>query len=331
MIREEEKFVEKIPEFYKNYLTNLEKKGYNISPIKLGYSYRLEESRGHKILNTYGMGGTDNRSNRLIFKLYKNRAVFLVSHTCPIHCRYCFRRKKMILNQHISMKDIEQSVDIIKNDSDVNDVILTGGDPLTLTNEKLGFIIQKLRSIDHVKIIRIDTKYPIVSPDRVDSDFVNLLKKSTPIFITFHILHHLEISPDFIAKAKMLADNGINLFSYTPLLKNINDEDKVLMELFNKLVFNRIIPYYLVSNVVNKWNAHFTVDLDKALELHETLLKNLSGIAVPDLIVYLPDGGGKVLLSRNKIKKKDNNGYFIENYEKETYYYKITSERESSK
>jgi lysine 2,3-aminomutase len=269
-----------------------------------------------------GMGEDSTGEHKLISTLYKERALLFVTNRCPVHCRYCFRRRKINDEENIvSKSELFKAIDKIGQNPEIKDVILSGGDPLTVSEDTLNEILEKLNRIPHVEIVRIDTKFATVLPQRFTSSLIEILRKRTPLYMTLHFAHPLEISPATVDACNNLADNGIVLGSYIPLLKGINDDRKTLKELFRKLVKMRVRPYYLVQNVTNKWNRQFQVPIEKGLEIMDGLHGEISGLALPTYIVYLPDAGGKVPLQRNYIKNRVQNGWYIENFQGRKIFY----------
>jgi lysine 2,3-aminomutase len=265
-----------------------------------------------------GLGEEGTTPYPFISQLYRDRILLFVSHHCPFFCRYCFRRRKVILPPNQKFKNVsiaignnlEKVLSYIKEKKDIRDVILSGGEPLLLSDNQIEKILKLLRQISHVKIIRVDTKMPIVVPMRITKDLVKMLKKYHPIFMTLHFVHPAEITPEVEEACERLVDAGIPLGTYTPVLRGINDNRETLKELFWRLVQIRIRPYYLVQFVPTPWTEHFRVPLEKSLSLIEGIHGELSGLAIPSFKVYVP-GKGKVPLLPNYYIKRTPQGHLL--------------------
>jgi lysine 2,3-aminomutase len=263
-----------------------------------------------------GMGEDGTGAHQLISNLYEDRGLLFITNHCPVHCRYCFRRRKINDEGHKVLKDdVYAAIDKIKLNKQIRDVVISGGDPLSLSDERLDTILEMIYKIDHVQIVRIDTKFPSVLPQRFTANLLHILSKRKPLYMTFHFVHPDEISPETEDVCNRLADSGIILSSYIPLLKGINNNRETLKELFLKLVEMRVRPYYLVQNVTNKWNKHFQVPIEEGLKLIDGLHGEISGLALPSYVVYLPEAGGKVPLQNDYLVKQTSEGWIIRNFQ----------------
>ena len=224
-------------------------------------------------------------------KKYKNRALLITTNSCNVHCRYCFRR----YFEKNDNKSFDKEIELIKNDISLNEIILSGGDPLSLSNLKLEKLLKDLDKIEHVKIVRFHTRYIIASPNRLDSSFLKILKttKKNIVFV-FHINHPDEIDKETIKYIKRLKKLNVLLFSQTVLLKDINDNADTLKNLFEKLTSIGITPYYLHQLDKVKGLEHFEVDEKKGKDLIKTLKENLSGYMVPRYVKEIPFEKNKV-------------------------------------
>ena len=257
-----------------------------------------------------GLGEKDTTPFSYISQLYKDRVLLFTTNNCPFYCRYCFRRRKVILNpkenrpEDLMIGDnLEKALQYIRERKEIRDVILSGGEPLSLNDNRLERIIKSLREISHVKIIRIDTKMPVVIPMRITEALVRMLKMYHPIFMTLHFVHPAEITPEVREACERLVDAGIPLGTYTPVLKGINDSKEILKRLFWELVQIRIRPYYLVQFVPTGWTEHFRVSLMESLNFLEGIHGELSGIAIPTFKVYTKGCGKVPLLPQYYIKR----------------------------
>ena len=269
-----------------------------------------------------GMGEDRTGEHKLISSLYADRGLLFIANRCPVHCRYCFRRRKINDTEHtVSNDEVFEAIGRIRNDKSIRDVILSGGDPLSVSDNRLDQILDAVFSIDHVSIVRIDTKFATVLPQRFTASLFSVLSRRKPLYMNLHFTHASEISRETRRVCNKLADAGVVLGAYIPLLKGVNDERETLKELFFELTKIRVRPYYLVQNVTNKWNRHFQVSIERGLSLINGLQGEISGIALPTYIVYLPEAGGKVALQNNPIMRQTDNGYYIRNYEGREIFY----------
>lgn len=245
---------------------------------------------------------------------YPDRAVWLISSTCPTLCRFCMRKNRMGNQEEFSAESsIEAGLEYILRTSAIRDVILSGGDPLLLADEVLEEILKKLRRIPHVEIIRIGTRTPVTLPERITPRLCQTLKQYHPLYLNTHFNHPLEITPQSAAACKMLADAGIPLGNQTVLLKGVNDDPEVMKQLMQKLLTLRVRPYYLHHMDLVKGASHFRTSVEQGLKIMARLRGHTSGMAVPYYVIDLPGGKGKVPLLPNEVRK-DGKTLFLSNY-----------------
>ena len=232
-----------------------------------------------------------------LLQKYNNRVLWLATQSCPINCRYCFRRNHQIDAMPTSV--MQSNIALIAQDAKINEVILSGGDPLMLSNEKLGKILDNLESIDHLENIRIHTRFPIVIPDRVDDELLRIFEKnSKSIIVVLHTNHPNELSSDIQNMAGKLSGVGVKLFSQSVLLKKINDDATVLVELCQKLFAFGIQPYYLHMFDRVLGADHFAVDESTARNIYSELLANISGYMAPKFVVEQPNQRSKTVIGQ---------------------------------
>jgi lysine 2,3-aminomutase len=260
---------------------------------------------------------------------YPDRVLFLVSSQCPMYCRFCNRKRKVGFPAMVTRETIREGIAYIRKTRKVRDVLLSGGDPLLLPDKEIYTILTELRSISHVKIIRIGTRVPCTLPQRVTPELANLLRGFHPLFINTHFNHPDEITPEAALACTRLADAGIPLGCQTVLLKGVNDDAKIIRKLMQKLLTVRVRPYYLFQADQAKGTAHFWTSLNKGLNIISTLQGHTTGLCVPHFAVDLPGGGGKVNLVRSAILKKDGRT-FIRNYRGKEYEWDNGENRESA-
>ncbi len=225
---------------------------------------------------------------------YPDRVVFMVSNQCAIYCRHCMRKRRLGQEKQVSESDIAAGIAYIRSTPAVRDVILSGGDPLMLDNVRLEQILSQIRQIPHVEIIRIHTRIPCALPQRVDNFLTDILKKYHPLYVNIQFNHPDEITPQSTAACAALADAGIPLGSQTVLLKGVNDDLKVMMTLMQRLLQIRVKPYYLHHADPVEGTRHFRASIETGLNIMRHLRGRLSGIGVPQYMIDLPGGGGKI-------------------------------------
>lgn len=257
-----------------------------------------------------------------IIHKYPDRALFLVTGFCSTYCRYCTRSHMVSKRTSIkvSNKDWEEAFDYLQRHTEVRDVIISGGDPLTLNDEQLDYILSRLRSIKHIEIIRIGTKTPIVLPQRITPELVNILKKYHPLFMSIHFTHPDELSKETERSCNLLADGGIPLGSQSVLLKGVNDDVDIMKKLMHKLMMVRVRPYYLYSCDLIPGSKHFRSTIEKGLEIIKGLKGFTSGYACPRFIV--DSHLGKIDISPNNIVSFEDGVYNLKTYNGEIIKYK---------
>ncbi len=226
---------------------------------------------------------------------YPDRVLFLITDMCAMYCRHCTRRRFAGQNDKESPTDrIQKAIDYIAKTPTVRDVVLSGGDALLVSDKMLESIIQRLRAIPHVEIIRIGTRTPVVLPQRITDDLVNMLKKYHPIWVNTHFNHSNEITPEAKLACEKLANAGIPLGNQSVLLRGVNDCVTIMKELIHNLVKIRIRPYYIYQCDLSMGLEHFRTPVSKGIEIIENLRGHTSGYAVPTFVVDAPGGGGKI-------------------------------------
>jgi lysine 2,3-aminomutase len=213
------------------------------------------------------------------------------------------------------------SFEYIRRTPQIRDVLISGGDPLTLAEDRLDWILSNLRAIPHVEFIRIGSKVPAVVPQRITPQLVRMLRKYHPLWLSLHFTHPDECTPESYAACARLADAGIPLGSQTVLLKGVNDNVETMKQLVHKLLLMRVRPYYLYQCDPISGSAHFRTSVSKGLEIIEGLRGHTTGYAVPSYVIDAPGGGGKIPLQPNYVVGRDGDDLLIRNYEGQTYRY----------
>ncbi len=254
---------------------------------------------------------------------YPDRVLFLVTGFCAAYCRYCTRSHLVSKKEkcHSSRPEWDKALEYIWMHKEIRDVLISGGDPLTLEDSRLEYILSNLRAIPHVEIIRIGTKVPVVLPQRISRRLVNMLRRYHPLYLSIHFTHPDEVTPETEFACNRLADAGIPLGSQTVLLKGINDEVEIFKELTRKLLKIRVKPYYLYQCDLIPGSAHFRTPVSKGLEIIRGLRGFTSGYAIPHYVIDAPGGGGKIPLLPDNVVARDKEGYLLVNYENRTFFY----------
>lgn len=250
---------------------------------------------------------------------YPDRVLFIATNKCASFCRYC-TRARIQKDCGADVSYLSGAINYIRSNKNIRDVIISGGDPLTLSTDNLEWIIRQLRNIDHVEIIRIGTKAPVVLPQRITENLINMLKKYHPIYVNIHFTHPDELTEEVNQACAWLADAGIPLGSQTVLLKGVNDSVETLKRLFLGLLKIRVKPYYLFQCDPVQGTAHFRTPVEKGLEIMRGLQGYISGMAVPKFVIDAPGGGGKVPFFPGNYFGSNGNVSMI-NYKGEIYSY----------
>ena len=261
---------------------------------------------------------------------YPDRCLFLVTSQCGMYCRFCTRKRKVGDSGKISMKELESAFNYIEEHTEIRDIILSGGDPLMLTDVMLEKILSRLREIKHVEIIRLGTKMPCVLPQRITPNLVNMLKKYHPIYINTHFNHPWEITPESTKACTMLADAGCPVQNQAVLMKGVNDDSDVLKELFQKRLKIRVKPYYIFMADETKGASHFRTSVEKGLEIIDNLRGHTSGLAIPHFVIDAPGGGGKIPLLPKYVLHQDKERIIMRNYKHDIYVYRNIQDTEKS-
>ncbi len=247
---------------------------------------------------------------------YPDRALLLVTDQCSMYCRHCTRRRFAgQQDSYLPMTQIDNAIDYIKNTPQIRDVLLSGGDPLLLSDEKLEYIIKRLREIPHIQIIRIGSRVPVVMPQRITKNFVDMLKKYHPIWLNTHFNHPNEITKESKQACEMLANSGIPVGNQSVLLRGINDCIHVMKKLVNELVNIRVRPYYIYQCDLSIGLEHFRTTVSKGIEIMEGLRGHTSGFCVPTFVVDAPGGGGKIPVMPNYVISQSHNKVILRNFE----------------
>lgn len=253
---------------------------------------------------------------------YPDRVLFLVTDRCAAYCRYC-TRSRLVSNAagYDFHPDFAQQINYIRQHPEVRDVLLSGGDPLLFSDEKLEHLLAQLRAIPHVEFLRIGTRIPIFLPQRITPGLCAMLKKYHPLFISIHSNHPRELTTEVRDALGRLADAGIPLGNQSVLLRNVNDDATVMKALVQKLLLCRVKPYYIYQCDLISGSAHLRASVRKGLEIMESLRGHTTGYAVPQYVIDAPGGGGKVPINPDYVLSRNKDRVVLRNYEGKVFEY----------
>ncbi len=253
---------------------------------------------------------------------YPDRVLFLVTDRCASYCRYC-TRSRLVSNAsgYDFHAEFDKQIDYIRKTPGIRDVLLSGGDPLLFSDEKLEHLLSQLRAIPHIEFLRIGTRIPIFLPQRITPELCAMLRKYHPLFISIHSNHPRELTTEVRDALGRLADAGIPLGNQSVLLRNVNDNPEVMKAQVQKLLMCRVKPYYLYQCDLISGSAHLRASVRKGLEIMESLRGHTTGYAVPQYVIDAPGGGGKVPINPDYIVSKDSERVVIRNYEGKRFAY----------
>lgn len=253
---------------------------------------------------------------------YPDRVLFYTTHNCPVYCRHCTRKRKVSDPTTMANKDqIELSLAYIEKHTEVRDIVLSGGDPLSLSDERLDYILGRLRAIPHVEIFRIGTRNIVTLPQRVTDDFAKMLRKHMPVFVNTHFNHPKECTAEAMDACRKLADAGCVIGNQMVLLKGVNDDWRIVKELNHRLLLMRVRPYYIYQCDLAQGISHFRTSVETGLNIIEKLRGHTSGLAVPTYVIDAPKGGGKIPLQPHYVTKSGEKTWSLRNYAGNTYTY----------
>ena len=254
---------------------------------------------------------------------YPDRCLFLVTNFCATYCRYCTRGRLVgqTGEHHFNPAQYEESLSYIAAHPAIRDVLLSGGDPLTMADDRLAWLLGRLRAIEHVEFIRIGTKVPAVLPQRVTAGLCRLLRRYRPVWMSIHFMHPRELTAEVAQACDRLADAGVPLGSQTVLTRGVNDNVDTMRQLVHGLLKMRVRPYYLYQCDPITGSSHFRTPVERGLEIVAGLRGHTTGYAVPTFVIDAPGGGGKIPLMPDAIVGRDGDFLLLRNYAGETFRY----------
>ncbi len=253
---------------------------------------------------------------------YPDRVLFYTTHHCPVFCRHCTRKRKVADPSSAAQKQqIEGGLEYIRNNPKVRDVVISGGDPLSNSDERLDYIMGSLRAIPHVEVFRLGTRNLVTLPHRVTDDFCAILKKHGPMYVHTHFNHPTECTAEAFEACLKIAEAGIPINNQMVLLKGVNDDVETVKRLNHLLLMMRVRPYYIFQCDMSQGISHFRTPIQTGIDIIEGLRGHTSGMAVPHFVVDAPGGGGKIPLLPNYVVKHEGNKWTFRNYKGNQYEY----------
>jgi len=304
------------------YFVSLMDPGNPNCPIRRQAVPRIEECHLSKNDMVDPCGEDKNSPVSGLVHRYPDRVLLLVTDQCATYCRYCTRRRLVGSNERpITQGNFEEVLKYLKTHKKVRDVLLSGGDPLLLENERLEEILSRLRMIPHIELLRIGTRAPVTLPQRITVGLVRMLKKYHPLMISIHFTHPKEITDAVRRACNELADGGIPLGSQTVLLKGINDKPNVMKKLVHELLKIRVRPYYIYQCDLATGTEHFRTSVATGIQIIEKLRGHTTGYAIPTYVIDAPGGGGKIPIEPDYVISKGKGKLVLRNYEGQVFEY----------
>lgn len=277
------------------------------------------------------LGEDGRRPVEAIVHKYPDRVLFLALDTCSVYCRHCTRRRITKGGEaELGRTAVRAGLDYIRAHPEIRDVLISGGDPFLLSDERLEELLAPLQAIRHVEMIRIGTRVPVCLPMRVTDGLARLLRRYAPLFVVTHFNHPKELTPEAAAACERLVDHGIPVENQAVLMRRLNSEARIIKELSHRLLRHRVRPYYLHQMDVAQGCEHLRTPLEKGIEIIDQLRGHTTGLAVPHLAVDLPGGGGKVTLQPGYELERSEDAWVFRNFRGERYVYPQPEDRDCS-
>jgi lysine 2,3-aminomutase len=253
---------------------------------------------------------------------YPDRVLFYTTHNCPVYCRHCTRKRKVSdPSSSAANKQLEEGLAYIEAHKEVRDVVISGGDPLSNSDERLEYIMSRLRALDHIEVFRIGTRNLVTLPQRITPEFAEMVKKYHPVYVHTHFNHPKECTLEAFDACVRLADAGCVLHNQMVLLKGVNDDPMVVKELNHKLLMMRVRPYYIYQCDLAQGISHFRTTVEAGLNIIENLRGWTSGMAVPQFVVDAPGGGGKIPLIPQYVVSHEGKKWVLRNFRNQRFEY----------
>lgn len=246
---------------------------------------------------------------------YPDRVLFMITNVCSMYCRHCTRRRLVgSEDHHLPAEHLERGLDYIRGHPEVRDVLLSGGDPLMLSDGKLESVLAALRDIEHVEIIRIGSRMPVVLPQRITEPLVAMIRKYQPVYLNTHFNHYKEITLESKEACERLTDAGIPVGNQSVLLRDVNDCPRIMKKLVQELLMIRVKPYYIYQCDMSSGISHFRTSIARGMEIVENLRGHTTGMAVPTFVVDAPGGGGKIPVMPSYLLSYSDRRVILRNY-----------------
>jgi lysine 2,3-aminomutase len=277
------------------------------------------------------LGEDKTRPEEAIVHKYPDRVLFLAVDSCSVYCRHCTRRRLTKGGEaELSRTELQKGIDYVRAHPEVRDVLISGGDPLMLSDERLEQLLAPIHDIPHVEMIRIGTRLPVCLPMRITDSLCKVLRKFAPLFVVTHFNHPKEITPEAREACERLVDHGVPVENQAVLMRRVNSSARIIKELSHKSLSMRVRPYYLHQMDVAQGLEHLRTPIAAGVEILEQLRGHTTGLAVPHLAVDLPGGGGKVTLQPDYVVERGANETVLRNYKHERYVYPEPEEKDCS-
>lgn len=253
---------------------------------------------------------------------YPDRVLFYTTHNCAMYCRFCTRKRKVSDPGSAAQKQqLDNGLEYIRNHPEIRDVVISGGDPLSNSDERLDYILSSLRAMPHIEMFRIGTRNLVTLPQRITDDFVYMVKQHHPVFLNTHFNHPKECTREAMDACRRLADAGVAISNQMVLLKGVNDDPKIVKALNHKLLMMRVRPYYIYQCDLSQGISHFRTPIEKGPEIIENLRGWTSGLAQPHLVIDAPGGGGKITILPQYLLAKEGKKVTLRNYKQQQFTY----------
>jgi lysine 2,3-aminomutase len=253
---------------------------------------------------------------------YPDRALLYTTHNCPVYCRHCTRKRKVSDPTTAAAKrQIDAAIDYVARTPAIRDVVISGGDPLSLSDERLDDVLGRLRAIPHVEILRLGTRNLATLPQRVTDDLARMLRAHHPVYVNTHFNHPKECTAEAFEACARLADAGCPISNQMVLLKGVNDDPRTVLELNHDLLLMRVRPYYIYQCDLAQGISHFRTPIETGIRIMEALRGHTSGLAVPHFVVDAPGGGGKIAIAPDPVVARDGKRWLLRNWEGDVFEY----------
>ena len=277
------------------------------------------------------LGEDKTRPEEALVHKYPDRVLLLAVDSCSVYCRHCTRRRLTKGGEaELSRTELHKGIDYIRAHPQVRDVLISGGDPLMLSDERLEQLLAPIHAIPHVEMIRIGTRLPVCLPQRITDDLCKVLRRFAPLFVVTHFNHPKEITPEAREACERLVDHGVPVENQAVLMRRVNSSARIIKELSHRSLSMRVRPYYLHQMDVAQGLEHLRTPIAAGIEILEQLRGHTSGLAVPHLAVDLPGGGGKVTLQPDYVIERGPQQTVLRNYKHERYVYPEPEEKDCS-